>query len=266
MLPNEFTVIVFSLQVTDDLGATGVDYITITVGEPGELAIVDIVNNCNFEEGEAISCSGEYDLSESSILECPLYEQSLTTSGVIVEYFDITPFGGTHSFTIEDANENQIEFPIIYTNAKKGIAQQKLDDNSEDLIPLFDLIIDTFSGPEADDNSATQFLITNIDYDSYVGQKAIGRLNNGSIHRNKQYSLCSIDKIKHDQKLTACYTFRGLEKDKVETLEAGDIIAIAGIENIMIGDTISDNENPVSLPRIVVDEPTVSMFFHENLT
>ena len=163
-----------------------------------------------------------------------------------------------------DANENQIEFPIIYTNAKKGIAQQKLDDNSEDLIPLFDLIIDTFSGPEADDNSATQFLITNIDYDSYVGQIAIGRLNNGSIHRNKQYSLCSIDKIKHDQKLTACYTFRGLEKDKVETLEAGDIIAIAGIENIIIGDTISDNENPVPLPRIVVDEPTVSMFFHVN--
>ena len=110
--PNEFTVMVFSLQVTDDLGSTGIDYITITVGEPGELAIVDIVNNCSFGEGEAISCSGEYNLSESSILECPLYEQSLTTSGVIVDYFDITPFGGPHSFTIEDTNENQIDFVI----------------------------------------------------------------------------------------------------------------------------------------------------------
>ena len=182
--------------------------------------------------------------------------QDARINEVINEIYDL--------FIDLDANENQIEFPIIYTNAKKGIAHQKLDDDSENLIPLFDLIINTFSGPEADDNSTTQFLITNIDYDSYVGQIAIGRLNNGSIHRNKQYSLCSIDELKHDQKLTACYTFRGLEKDKVATLEAGDIIAVAGIENIMIGDTISDNENPVPLPRIVVDEPTVSMFFHVN--
>ena len=182
--------------------------------------------------------------------------QDARINEVINEIYDL--------FIDLDANENQIEFPIIYTNAKKGIAHKKLDDDSENLVPLFDLIINTFSGPEADDNSTTQFLITNIDYDSYVGQIAIGRLNNGSIHRNKQYSLCGISKIKYDQKLTACYTFRGLEKDKVERLEAGDIIAIAGIENIMIGDTISDNENPVPLPRIVIDEPTVSMFFHVN--
>jgi len=182
--------------------------------------------------------------------------QDARINEVINEIYDL--------FIDLDANENQIEFPIIYTNAKKGIARQNLDDDSENLIPLFELIINTFSGPEADDNSVTQFLITNIDYDSYVGQIAIGRLNNGSIHRNKQYSLCGINKIKYDQKLTACYSFRGLEKDKVECLEAGDIIAIAGIENIMIGDTISDNENPSPLPRIVVDEPTVSMFFHVN--
>ena len=182
--------------------------------------------------------------------------QDARINEVINEIYDL--------FIDLDANENQIEFPIIYTNAKKGIAQEKLDDDSENLIPLFELIINTFSGPEADDNSVTQFLITNIDYDSYVGQIAIGRLNNGSIHRNKQYSLCGINKIKYDQKLTACYSFRGLEKDKVECLEAGDIIAIAGIENIMIGDTISDNENPFPLPRILVDEPTVSMFFHVN--
>ena len=163
-----------------------------------------------------------------------------------------------------DANEKQIEFPIIYTNAKDGIAHQDLDDGSKDLTPLFELIITIFPGPEVDDNFNTQFLITNIDYDSYVGQVAIGRLNNGSIYRNKQYSLCGIEEIKHGQKLSACYTFKGLKKIKVDSLEAGDIIAIAGIENIMIGDTISDNENPSPLPRIVVDEPTVSMFFHVN--
>ena len=129
---------------------------------------------------------------------------------------------------------------------------------------LFDLIINTFSGPNAIDDMATQFLVTSIDYDSYVGQIAIGRLNNGSIHRNKLYSLCGKDEIKSNQKLTACYTFKGLNKIKVDTLEAGDIIAIAGIENIKIGDTISDNEDPKPLERIIIDEPTVSMFFHVN--
>ena len=86
-----------------------------------------------------------------------------------------------------DANEMQIEFPIIYTNAKEGIAYRELQDNSNDLKPLFNLIVDTFSGPEVDDNSKTQFLVTNIDYDSYVGQIAIGRLNNGFIHKSERY-------------------------------------------------------------------------------
>jgi GTP-binding protein len=163
-----------------------------------------------------------------------------------------------------DATEKQIEFPIIYTNAKEGIAHLELDDGSKDLTPLFELIITVFPGPEVDDNFNTQFLITNIEYDSYVGQVAIGRLNNGAIYRNKQYSLCGIDETKYNQKLSACYTFKGLKKIKVDSLEAGDIIAVAGIKNIKIGDTISDNENPTPLPRIIIDEPTVSMFFHVN--
>tara|TARA_Y100001970_G_scaffold197740_1_gene240538 strand:+ start:3286 stop:7569 length:4284 start_codon:yes stop_codon:yes gene_type:complete len=110
--PSEFTVIVFSLQVTDDSGGTAIDYVSITVGNPGELDIVDVVNNCSFDTGETISCNGEYDLSTSSILECPLYEQSLTTRGVIVDYFDITPFGGPYSFTLEDEYENNIDFVV----------------------------------------------------------------------------------------------------------------------------------------------------------
>ena len=163
-----------------------------------------------------------------------------------------------------DANDEQIEFPIIYTNAKDGVSHKELGDNSKDLTPLFELIIDTFPGPEVEDDSHTQFLITNIDYDSYVGQIAIGRLNNGIIKKNNRYSLCGKDNIKYDQKLSACYTFSGLKKIKVDELESGDIIAIAGIEDIKIGDTVSDNENPKPLPRISIDEPTVSMFFHVN--
>tara|TARA_B100001142_G_scaffold194276_1_gene193279 strand:- start:56190 stop:58004 length:1815 start_codon:yes stop_codon:yes gene_type:complete len=163
-----------------------------------------------------------------------------------------------------DANDEQIEFPIIYTNAKDGVSHIELTDNSKDLTPLFELIIDTFPGPEVEDDLHTQFLITNIDYDSYVGQIAIGRLNNGVIKKNNRYSLCGKDEIKYDQKLSACYTFSGLKKIKVDELESGDIIAIAGIEDIKIGDTVSDNEDPKPLPRILIDEPTVSMFFHVN--
>jgi len=163
-----------------------------------------------------------------------------------------------------DANDEQIEFPIIYTNAKDGVSHKELTDNSKDLTPLFELIIDTFPGPEVEDDLHTQFLITNVDYDSYVGQIAIGRLNNGMIKKNNRYSLCGKDKIKYDQKLSACYTFSGLKKVKVDELESGDIIAVAGIEDIKIGDTISDNEDPKPLPRILIDEPTVSMFFHVN--
>ena len=163
-----------------------------------------------------------------------------------------------------DANDDQIEFPIIYTNAKDGTAHMNIQDNSNDLIPLFELIVGTFPGPKVENDLSTQFLVTNIDYDSYVGQIAIGRLNNGNIIKNKQYSLCGENKIKYNQKLSACYTFSGLKKIKVDKLESGDIIAVAGIENIKIGDTISDNEDPKPLPRILIDEPTVSMFFHVN--
>tara|TARA_Y100001970_G_scaffold193849_1_gene235645 strand:- start:28599 stop:32258 length:3660 start_codon:yes stop_codon:yes gene_type:complete len=110
--PNEFSAMSFSLQVTDDLGATSTDYVTIIVGEIGEVPIFDIVNNCSFEAEEIISCDGQYNLSESSAGQCPLYEQSLTTTGIIIDYFDITPFGGPHSFTIQDENENQIDFVV----------------------------------------------------------------------------------------------------------------------------------------------------------
>ena len=163
-----------------------------------------------------------------------------------------------------DANDTQIEFPIVYTNAKKGVAHQNIEDSSTDLMYLFDMIIEKFPGPEANDNDTTQFLITNIDYDSYVGQLAIGRLSNGLLEMNQQYSLCTKDGILNNKKLTACYTFKGLQKIKVEKLESGDIIAAAGIDNIMIGDTISSNENPQPLPRINIDKPTVSMNFHVN--
>ncbi len=163
-----------------------------------------------------------------------------------------------------DATDEQIEFPILYTNAKEGIAHLELDDGSNSLKPLFDTILSHIKGPIADDSYKPQFLITNLDYDSYVGQVAIGRLNNGILEMNKTYSLCGKEKTTNGHKFSAIYTFKGLDKIQVEKVEAGDIIAVAGLENITIGDTISSNEDPEPLPRIQIDEPTMAMLFYVN--
>ena len=163
-----------------------------------------------------------------------------------------------------DASEEQIEFPIIYTNAKLGVAHNELGSESNSITPLFESIIENIEGPLALDDHKTQFLITSLDYDSYVGQIAVGRVNNGKLSMNELYSLCAANETKSNQKFSALYTFQGLKKIQVDEVEAGDIIALAGVENISIGDTISDNEDPMPLPRITVDEPTVSMLFYVN--
>ncbi|MCH2476337.1 MAG: translational GTPase TypA, partial [Gammaproteobacteria bacterium] len=163
-----------------------------------------------------------------------------------------------------DASDEQIEFPIIYTNAKGGIAHDELEDESINITPLFETILENIEGPLAFDDHKPQFLITSLDYDSYVGQIAVGRLNNGKLSMNKSYSLCTSEDQKPNQKFSALYTFQGLDKIQVDEVEAGDIIAFAGIDGISIGDTISDNQNPEPLPRIKVDEPTVSMLFYVN--
>ena len=163
-----------------------------------------------------------------------------------------------------DASDKQIEFPIIYTNAKRGIAHDELENESININPLFETILENIEGPLAFDDHKPQFLITSLDYDSYVGQIAVGRLNNGKLSMNKSYSLCTSEDHQPNQKFSALYTFQGLEKIQVDEVEAGDIIAFAGIDGISIGDTISDNQNPEPLPRIKVDEPTVSMLFYVN--
>jgi len=163
-----------------------------------------------------------------------------------------------------DADEVQIEFPIIYTIAKAGVAHLKLGDNSTSFEPLFEMILREIPGPEADDAAAPQFLVTNLAYDSYVGQIAVGRLSNGILKMNTNYCLCTAKGTRHGIKFSALYTFRGLQRVPVQQLDAGDIIAVAGVEAVTIGDTISSDENPEPLPRITIDEPTVAMIFYVN--
>ncbi len=162
------------------------------------------------------------------------------------------------------AEENQIEFPILYTQAKIGVSHKKLGDDSTDLQPLLQAIIEHVPAPQGDDEAITQFLVTNLDYDSYVGQIAIGRLQSGKLEMNTNYSLCSQDKIIPGVKLSALYTFIGLAKKPVTAAESGDIIALSGVDNVTIGDTISSFISPQPLPRLLVDEPTISMIFYVN--
>ncbi len=175
---------------------------------------------------------------------------------VISEVYDL--------FIDLDATEAQIEFPILYTNAKLGVAHRKIGDGSTDLQPLFETILAEIPGPTGDDTEVPQFLVTNLDYDPYVGQLAVGRLMNGALEMNKPYSLCGETTNTPGVRFSALYTFVGLKKVPVERVEAGDIVAFAGVENLNIGDTISDAANPCPLPRIRVDEPTVSMIFYVN--
>ena len=175
---------------------------------------------------------------------------------VVDEVFDL--------FIDLDATDEQIDFPILYTIAKDGIAHAQLGDDSTTLRPLFETIIDYIQGPEGSDDHVPQFLIANLDYDAYVGQIAIGRLRNGVLKMGTNYLLAGEHKQTPNVKFSALYTFDGLRRQQVEEVVSGDIIAFAGIDNISIGDTITSIENPDLLPRIHVDEPTVSMIFYVN--
>lgn len=162
------------------------------------------------------------------------------------------------------ADEQQIEFPVLFTNAKIGICHKKQGDDSTNLNTLFDTIIERIPPPEADDEANPQFLVTNLDYDPYVGQIAVGRIEQGKLEMNTGYSHCTEDKIIPNVKFSALYTFHGLAKKPVTSAESGDIIAFSGVPNVTIGDTISSLVDPQPLPRLMVDEPTVSMMFYVN--
>ncbi len=163
-----------------------------------------------------------------------------------------------------DAVEDQLDFPIVYTNAKKGIAKAEMTDESEDLRPLFDLILGTIPAPEGKSSDILQLLVTNIDYNDYVGRLAIGRIFSGTVKIGDAVSMINSSGEAIKTKITSLYTFEGLERKGAREASAGDIVTIAGLEGINIGDTITDPERPKSLSRITVDEPTISMVFSIN--
>ncbi len=163
-----------------------------------------------------------------------------------------------------DATEDQLDFPIIYAIAKDGVAKTSLEDDSDSLVPLFDLLINEVPAPEGDPDGPLQILVSNIDYSEYIGRLAVGRIMSGTLNAGDPVAFIGADGEAIKTKASALYTFGGLERTETKTASVGDIIALAGMEGINIGDTIADSENPIALPRITIDEPTISVVFSIN--
>ncbi|HEY3151745.1 MAG TPA: translational GTPase TypA [Candidatus Binatia bacterium] len=162
-----------------------------------------------------------------------------------------------------DATEGQLDFPVVYTNARARTATRDLKQPGKDLQPLCDLIVQTLPGPAFDPALPTQFQANNLDYNDYVGRVAIGRLKSGKLAAGN-YTLCRADGTQQAVKVTQVYGWRGLKRVEIDSVDAGDIVAIAGIEDIGIGDTVADRENPKALPALRIDEPTIAMVFSSN--
>jgi len=163
-----------------------------------------------------------------------------------------------------DAEEDQLDFPVIYAVGRDGIAKTSMDEESDNLMPLFDAIIENVPAPRADVNATLQMLVTNIDYNEFVGRLAIGRIVSGEIKSGQEAALCRVDGTIQNFKVSQLFSFEGLKREAVESAQAGDVVAIAGMENINIGETIADAVNPVPLPPLVIDEPTIAMNFSSN--
>ncbi|HHW03707.1 MAG TPA: translational GTPase TypA [Thermoanaerobacterales bacterium] len=162
------------------------------------------------------------------------------------------------------ASDSQIDFPVVYASAKDGIAKYSMDEPSDNLKPLFDTIVNHIPAPAGDPEAPMQVLITTLDYDDYVGRIAIGRVFRGTIVSGKEYAICKKDGSISRTKVSNLYEFMGLKREEAREATIGDIVAVTGIQDIDIGETIADAENPEPVPYVNIDEPTLSMIFSVN--
>ncbi|MFZ0335693.1 MAG: translational GTPase TypA [Candidatus Acidiferrales bacterium] len=163
-----------------------------------------------------------------------------------------------------DATEDQLSFPVLYTNAKTGVAHRQLNDSSTNLQPLFETILASIPAPTGDPAATLQIQVTNLDYSDFLGRIAIGRVFNGVMRRGSQVGVAKLSGDISPAIITKLYTFRGLDRDEAEEVVAGDIVAIAGVEGIQIGETITNLENPAPCDPLLIDEPTLAMIFTIN--
>ncbi len=162
------------------------------------------------------------------------------------------------------ANNHQLDFPTIYAISKQGIAKRELEEESNSLEPLFEAIISKVPSPQGNENEPFQMLVTTIDYNDYLGRLGIGKVHRGKIHIKGQMKVIHRDGTMEDARVTKIYTFEGLKRVEVEEASVGDIIAISGMEDVDIGETIADAADPAPLPFVAIEEPTLSMNFVVN--
>ena len=161
------------------------------------------------------------------------------------------------------ATEDQLDFPVVFAAARAGIAKLNMADESENLQPLFETLIQEIPMPEGEENAPLQIMVTTIDHDEYVGKIAVGRVVRGTVKTGQIVSVLHRD-AESKQKISLLYVYNGLKRNEVESATVGDIIAITGLDDFTIGDTLADPENPETLPTINIDEPTLSMMFLVN--
>ena len=163
-----------------------------------------------------------------------------------------------------DAKEDQLEFPVLYTNAKAGTASTDRERQGPDLQPLFDTIVSTIPVPRGDPAGPLQILVANLDYSDYLGRLAIARVFNGTMRTGEEVAIAKLDGTLHKTKITKLFSFSGLKRTDITETEMGDIVAVAGVEGITIGETITNAENPAPLAHIAIDEPTIAIQFSVN--
>jgi GTP-binding protein len=163
-----------------------------------------------------------------------------------------------------DATDEQIDFPVLYTSARAGTSSLSATEPGEDLRPLFDAIVDHVPPPRGDVEAPLQMLVANLDSSDYLGRIAIGRVFNGRIRVGDLVAVCKLDRRVQETRVTKLFAFEGLKRIDITEAAAGDIVCLAGIEDVTIGETIADVEHRVAMPVIAVDEPTVSMIFGVN--
>jgi len=162
-----------------------------------------------------------------------------------------------------DATDEQLDFPVVYASARAGVAKLAMDDESTDLAPLFKMLIDEIPAPQGDIEGPLQVMITTLDYDDYVGRIAIGRVIRGRVYNGQQVFILN-GESERKAKIGRLYTYEGLKRTEVPEAALGDIVAIIGLDDVNIGETIADPENPEALPMINIDEPTLAMVFRVN--
>jgi len=163
-----------------------------------------------------------------------------------------------------DAKEDQLDFPVLYTNAKAGTASTDQSGRGEDLQPLFEAIVKTIPPPKGEVAGSLQILVANLDYSDYLGRLAIARVFNGTMRTGEEVAIAKLDGTFQKTKITKLFSFAGLKRLDITETQLGDIVAVAGVEGITIGETITDVENPAPLPPISIDEPTIAMQFTVN--